>query len=126
MTKNTFIPYPSKLVTLAKQIDFMGDMRVAYSKCEISETRRRWSVPSRVSYRSQFIICHLTPTPPRSTLCPSSTNWQFEPSRSQSQSAPSALQLIPRPNSSNTPRHSARLTQQPLTEVSSLLDQKTP
>jgi hypothetical protein len=64
---------------------------------------------------------------PRSTLCAYSTHWHLSPTRSQSQSALSALQPIPGYLSSNLPSRSAQqLTQLPLTEVSTLLDQKIP
>jgi hypothetical protein len=76
---------------------------------------------------SQFIISPLTPIHARSTLCPYSTPWHLQPTRPQSQSAPSALQPTPGPISSNLPSRFAQpLTQFRLTEVSTVIDQKIP
>src|SRR5271155_488597 len=99
-----------------------------------SKLQRIWlsydSIPA--PFQDQFIIYLLTPTSPRSTLQPSSTLvWHFQPIRSQSKGAanapPVSARAIPAKLHTNLPSQPAQyLTQLPLTEVSTLLDQKIP
>jgi len=73
---------------------------------------------------NQFIICPLTSSSQRSTLCPSSTlDWHLPPTRSQSKGAANAPPASVRSIPQKLPSQSAmQSTQLPLTEVSTLLD----